>query len=118
MKKFIVIAFTLKGQPFEKISPEIDKIKEKVGDAILMHGFLPRHKVEAMNFPTTVIDKFDELFPVQLNFWEGIPLRKLMAKTAKAVEAEIFIIGDIIEGVQEEADLYAQEGIGFTQIPI
>jgi hypothetical protein len=114
--KVIVIAFTLKGQDQQEIFKLLDQVKELEPDAIVVHGFLPRDVVIERRFPTDLVDKLDELFPDQINLFNGQPLRHCMAEVAKATGATVYALGDIKDGVAEEVDLYRARGVNVVNI--
>ena len=47
-----------------------------------------------------MIDRLDELFPIQLNFWDQKVLREEMGTYAKTLGAEVYIIGDVRMGLK------------------
>jgi hypothetical protein len=96
MLKFIVIAFTLKGQDQQEIFKLLDHVKELEPDVVLIHGFLPRRIIMEKQFSTDVVDKLDSLFPNQINLFNGQPLRLCMTEVATATRQrfmclEIFV---------------------------
>lgn len=110
--KAIVIAFTLKGQPFEKILAQLEKIAQENPTQILLHSFMPRALVVEKGFPTIVLDAIDKLFPIQLNmFLHGAPLRTEMAEVAAKLEATVYVVGEIKEGVAEDVERYKEMGL-------
>jgi hypothetical protein len=114
--KFIAIAFTLKGQNQQELFKLLDQVKELEPEAVLIHGFLPRSVVVARQLPTDVVDKLHSLFPVQINLFNGQPLRHCMAEVAYATDATVYALGDIKEGVAEEIDLYRARGLNIVNI--
>lgn len=108
LKTPIVIAFTLKGQDFAKIKQKLIEIHNwhDVDDVVLLHGFMPREVIIEKGFSTEVVDALDQLFPTQINFYKDGPLRELMAKAAIALNANLYFVGQIKEGVAEEAKMY------------
>lgn len=116
--KAIVVAFTLKGQAFENILPKLVKLSEENPDAILIHGFLPRKVLEEKQIPTDVVNALENLFPVQLNMYNEKPLREEMVSVAKKLEATVYVIGEIKEGVAEEVELYRTENIPVVHLEI
>jgi hypothetical protein len=109
--KAIVIAFTLKGQDFENILPQLRKVSEENPSCILIHGFLPRRVLEEKHIPTDVVNALENLFPVQLNMFNEKPLREEMVDVAKKLEATVYVIGEVKEGVAEEVELYKAAGL-------
>ena len=103
--KAIIIAFTLKGQSFEEIKKHLIAIKERQSPTVVIHGFMPKREVVERGFSTEVVDTLQELFPVQLNMYNGGPMRLEMVSVAKKLCSEVFVIGEIIEGVKEEVDM-------------
>lgn len=110
MLRTIVLSFTLKGQDFSKIKEAILDIKKKhfpTKNVILLHGFMPRAEVIKKGFSTEVVDFLEETFPIQLNLYaDGAPLRHEMVKIANHLDANVYFIGEIKEGVLEEYTLY------------
>lgn len=104
--KAIIIAFTLKDQSFEQIKRHLIAIKETQSPTVVIHGFMPKKDVVERGFSTEVVDTLQELFPVQLNMYNGGPMRLEMASAASKLNAEVIVIGEIKEGVKEEVDLY------------
>lgn len=105
--QFIIISFTLKGQDFWKIKNKLQDIAKQNPDAILIHGFMPRKEVISKGFSTDVLDTLDTLFPIQLNMYkDGKPMREEMVKLSCKLNASIYFIGEIKEGVLEEHELY------------
>jgi hypothetical protein len=118
MLKFIVIAFTLKGQDQQEIFRMLDQVKELEPDAVLIHGFLPRSIVTERGFPTDVVDKLESLYPNQINLFNGQPLRHCMAEVAYATKATVYVIGEIKEGVAEEIDLYRSRSLNVVNLNV
>lgn len=118
--KAIIIAFTLKGQDFGKISSIVKEIKNNLGDdTILIHGFMPRSEVIKRCFSTEVVDLLEDTFPLRLNMYNNGPLREEMAKVAQLLKAEsVYVIGEIKEGVAEEVEMYKKYGFRIMQIPL
>ena len=116
--KAIIIAFTLKGQSFEEIKKHLIAIKERQSPTVVIHGFMPKSEVVERGFSTEVVDTLQELFPVQLNMYNGGPMRLEMVSVAKKLGAEVFVIGEIIEGVKEEVDMYALNNITVNHIDL
>lgn len=116
--KTLILAFTLKGQSESEILQVVKEIADRNPNSILIHGFLPRKVVVEKGFSTTVVDALEKNFPVQLNMWNEKPLRNEMVDIAKRLGAEIFVIGDIKEGVEEEVNLYKEAGMTFTQFAL
>lgn len=114
----MVLSFTLKDQDFEKIKAKIIEIKDQYPNHFLIHGFLPRAEVIAKNIPTDVVDLLDYCFPVQFNMWNGYTLRDLMVNVAQRLDAKIFVIGEVKEGVAEEVELYKKKDLEITYIPL
>lgn len=115
----IAISFTLKGQPFEKIKPILEIIRDKIRLTneipILVHGFMPRSVVLEKGFSTDVVDGLAEIFPLQLNCYvNGKPSRETMAGILDEFSGEAFIVGEIVDGVMEERDFYQMEDIPIT----
>lgn len=110
--KAIVIAFTLKEQELQAIFSKLQLIKGIEPEAILIHGFMPRREVLERGYSTELLDRLDELYPIQLNMWKGgMPLRPAMAGVAADLEADVYVIGDMKYGVAEEVDLYRNYGL-------
>lgn len=116
--KAIVIAFTLKNQDPMGILATLETIKELEPDAILIHGFLPRQVVLHKQLPMDVVNALEEHFPIQLNMWKEVPLRDEMAVVAKRLKAQVYVIGDIREGVRDEVDLYRSQGLNIVHFPL
>lgn len=118
--KHIAISFTLKGQDFGKIRTQLEKIKaENPGPVMLMHGFLSRKVIQERGLPTDVVDALDELFPTQLNLsFVGGEFRNMMAYHAKTVNAKVYAIGEIKEGVADEVTLYESAGLTVEKRPL
>ena len=115
----IVLAFTLKGQEFPLIAEGIKKVAEEVGEnVILIHGFMPREEVSKRGFSTEVLDLLETTFPVRLNMYNQKPLRNEMASVAKSLQATVFVIGEIKEGVAEELELYRNHALEINEIVI
>lgn len=112
MLKAIVIAFTLKGQDEKKIVKRIEEVAQRQPHSILIHGFLPRKRVVEQKWSTGIVDALDKHFPNQLNmFGFGKNWREDMAQAAKALNANILVIGEEKEGVAEEVKLYKELGL-------
>lgn len=117
--KVVVLAFTLKGQDFAQIADTARKLKSDLGDAVLIHGFMPRDEVESRGFSTEVVDLLKELFPVQLNMYSnGSPMRSEMAFLAKKMGAKVYVLGSIIEGVEQEVEMYQNARLDINHVPI
>lgn len=117
--KAIVLAFTLKGQPFEKISEGLKQVKNIINDnTVVIHGFMPLQEVKQRGFGTEVVDELEKLFPVRLNMYNTKPLREEMADIASSLEAQVFVVGEIKEGVAEEVELYKKAGLTIVRVPI
>jgi hypothetical protein len=107
--KAIVLCFTLKGQPLDRILKMVEAIRAMHSqEVILIHGFMPREEVVGRGYGTEVVDALDHHFPVQLNMYSPTvgPLRMEMANTARRLDADVFVIGEAREGVAEEFALY------------
>ena len=109
--KTIAISFSLRGQQLEDIYPFLKDINESAGPCLLIHGNLPRKEVIKRGLPTDMIDMLDELFPIQLNFWDQKVLREEMGNYAKTLGAEVYIIGDVKDGVKDEENIYKSKGL-------
>lgn len=109
----IIIAFTLKGQSFDKIKAALVQIaNEGENPRLLLHGFMPRKLVEAKGFSTEVVDALEELFPIQTNFfYNGTVMRHSMRIYGEMLSAKVYVIGPVIEGVKEEVELYQSAGL-------
>lgn len=123
MYTFIGVAFTLKGQTFDKILPLLEKIKEALTanneKAALVHGFLPKHVVLEKGFPTDVVNSLEEKFPVQVNFCPGGKVdRTGMAEFMKELGGTVYVIGEEVEGVAEEVALYEKSGVRIKRVPL
>lgn len=117
--KAIVLAFTLKGQEFHKISDALQTVKEKVGeDTVVIHGFMPRLEIEKRGFSTEVVDMLETTFPIRLNVYNGKPLRSEMAELASKLEAKVYVVGEVKEGVLEEVNFYKEQGLEIVEIPL
>ena len=116
----IIVAFTLKGQDFEQIRLKLAVLAGKLPNpTLLIHGFLPKAVLEEKKIPTDVIDALTEYFPLQLNmFANGKPLRAEMAEIASKLNATVYVIGEIKEGVAEEKALYEGKGVKVIHLPI
>ncbi len=108
----IVLAFTLKGQDFRKIAEAMRYINSQLEEnTILIHGFMPREDVIKKRFDTEVVDTIESTFPIRLNLYNGGPLRNEMVEIACKLNAKVYVIGEIKEGVLEEVDLYKDAGL-------
>lgn len=120
--KCIIIAFTLKGQDFKKIEQQLTGLGNKLNNKgeliVCIHGFMPRKTVEENGWPADVSNALDWIFPVQLNMYNGKPLREEMVIFGKAVNAVVYVIGEVKEGVQEEVNLYRAAGLTIEYLPI
>jgi hypothetical protein len=118
--KSIVLAFTLKGQDFHKISDALQIVKEQIGtDTIVIHGFMPKAEVEKRGFSTEVVDLLETTFPVRLNMYNnGKPLRTEMAEVATKLQAKVYIVGEIKEGVAEEVNYYKEHSLEIVEVPL
>lgn len=117
--KAIIIAFTLKGQEWGKIRKALADLRMEVGDrSILIHGFMPRWLLQQKGIPLDVVSHLESLFPVQLNMYNMMPLREEMAELGKKLDAEVYVIGEVKEGVQQEVELYQQSGLNITYISL
>lgn len=118
----IILAFTLKGQEWNLIKDSIERVAYLAfledSPTVLIHGFLPRKVVLEKSFPTDVIDALDEFFPIQLNLYKDQPLRSEMAVVGKALNAKVYIIGEVKEGVAEEEKFYKENGMEIIYIPL
>lgn len=116
--KAIILAFTLKGQDFEKIKTGVSNVRHLVGeDTILIHGHLPRAIAQKKGFPTDLSDMLDSAFPVQLIMYNKITLREEMAEVGKDFNATVYVIGEIKEGVEQEVELYKKKGLRIQHMP-
>lgn len=113
-----VIAFTLKGQNFQKIEAQLQKLHNELSpNTVLIHGFLPRRVALDKNIPLDVIDALAEYFPIQLNMHDGEKvLRDEMAEVAQRLGAVVYVIGGIKEGVSEEISLYENKGLEIVHL--
>lgn len=117
--KFISISFTLKGQDLLQIKAILaslsDQFGAKEGKVILVHGFMPKEIVLAKGFSTELTDTLKELFPFQLGFYKNdlTEMRKDMTHFIKSNFGNALFIGNIIDGVKEEYDMYCA-----NQIPV
>lgn len=116
--KFIAISFTLKDQPFDQIKKVLEILSKQIGTACLVHGFMPREAVIEKGFSTEVVDTLKELFPIQMNCYDGGPQRDLMASVIKQTYGEVYAIGEIKEGVAEEVELYKKQKISIATLPL
>jgi len=118
----IVIAFSIKNQPFTEIVKKLAEIQMKNRSAVLLHGFMNRKTVVKMGYDTAVIDALHAYFPWQFNFYNpAYPnpvFRKQMADVAVALGATVYVIGEIIDGVKIEIDGYRERGLEVVQIPL
>lgn len=67
---------------------------------------MPKEEVEKRGFSTEVVDFLKEKFPVQLNMYLDKPLREEMADVIEMLNAKVYIIDEVKEGVSDEAVLY------------
>ena len=123
--KFIAVSFTIKGQKMSDIKPVLEQLSEryaaKSGKTALIHGFMPRHVVVEKGFSTELVDTLDELFPEQVSCYQistGKPNREAMVAIVADSGAEVYAIGSIIEGVEEEVKLYREEGVHVSELPL
>jgi len=121
--KFIAVSFTIKGQKISDIKPVLEQLSErhggKSGHTALIHGHMPRHVVVEKGFFTELVDILDELFPVQIGcYHNGKTNRELMLAIIADSGAEVYAIGEIIEGVAEEVKLYREAGIHVSELPL
>lgn len=123
--KFIAVSFTIKGQKMSDIKPVLEQLSErhggKSGHTVLIHGFMPRHAVVEKGFSTELVDTLDELFPEQVGCYQistGKPNRDAMVAIVADSGAEVYAIGEIIEGVAEEVKLYREAGIHVSELPL
>lgn len=117
--KMIALAFTLKGQNFSEIKKVLADLRPKIGPAVLVHGFMPRELVVKQGFSTDLVDTLEEMFPFQLNlFADGAPLRKDMAELLKQAGAQVYVIGEVKDGVAEEVGLYQANRIQVSFLPL
>lgn len=115
----IIIAFTLKGQDFEKIRLAIADLRLKLGaDNILIHGHMPRIQVIRKGYDTKLCDLLDGAFPVQLIMFNEGTLREEMVKVGKKLEAKVYVLGEVKEGVATEVELYKAAGLTIAYIPL
>lgn len=106
--KTVAISFTLKNQSFDKIKEEVKSIIGSQGEQRVeyVHGFLTRQEVIEKGFSTEVVDFLDKVLPIQSKFSGN---REEMVKYVGLVHGEVYIIGDVVDGVKEEFDLYSKE---------
>lgn len=114
--KSIILAFTLKDQPFDLIVAEIERIaqienSDPAWPTLLIHGFMPRSVIVARRFSTHVIDTLEQYFPVQLNLYFNGPLRSQMAFIAVKLKTKVYVIGKVIDDVKEEVERYKNAGL-------
>ena len=74
--------------------------------------------LEERSIPTDVVNALENLFPVQLNMYNEKPLREEMVQVAAKLEATVYVIGDIKEGVAEEVALYEAANLPVIQIAL
>jgi hypothetical protein len=103
----VAVSFTLKGQDFSKIKDKLKEIAEKHKDSKveLVHGHMPRHKVLEAGFGTELVDALDELFHMQAVFFG---YREDMVNYVSRANGTVYFIGEIVDGVKEEYDLYSE----------
>ncbi len=119
MKPAIVIAFTLKGQDFhKKILPVLEVIAKNNPDAFCIHGFMPKHVLEEKGLSMGVCDALYKLFPWQLNIYNNGVARHEMARITSLLNAQVYVIGDVIDGVKEEVEMYEILGLTITKLSI
>ena len=117
--RHILLSFTLKNQKQEEILDALAKVYTKHRGAILLHGFMPKKELMAKGIDTTIVDALHTYFPKQINFYcDGKPLRYLMAEAAMQLGATIIVIGNIVDGVKEEFDLYQSNEMIVTQLSL
>ena len=115
----IIISFTLKDQDFYKIEKCLKKLKKEIpNDTIVIHGFMPREEVVQRGFKTNLVDLIEKTFPIRLNLYYKKPLRAQMSELAYLLNAKIYVIGEIKEGVLEEVVLYENKGLEIIKILI
>ena len=114
----IFISFTLKtlndGKTFENsIVPKLMLIKLLNPNAKLHHGFMSREKLVEKGISTDVIDSLEKIFNNVDNsyYTEAGVSRITMAKKALALNAPVFVIGDVTAGVLEEVEIYLLQGV-------
>jgi hypothetical protein len=106
----IAISFSLKGtKTLAQIDVALAEIASKydVENTELVHGFLSRDEVVERCLLTDLVDVLDTHFPKQYIF-SGYEFRKLMAEYIQKQHGIVFIIGDIVEGVREEYEIYKE----------
>jgi len=126
MTKYIAVSFTLNNQSFERISSVfyelVDNLEDYYGkNLFIIHGFLPREVVELMNYPTSIVDMFDEKFPnrqINCHDFDLTKMRLDLAQYIRYFKADVYVIGDIREGVADEVANYQAMGIKVNQLPI
>jgi hypothetical protein len=109
MKQYIAISFTLRGQDVDAILSAVEQVADQNPMAILISGFMPPDVVRAKNFDPKVADRLAELFGAKLDFYDrksDAPLRDEMIKAASLVNAKLYILGKITDGVSLEYDMY------------
>jgi len=114
----IAISFSLKDQNRHAIFSKLAEIATLQNISVVIHGNLPRQEVLRRHLPTDLVDKLDELFPIQLNMWNAKVLRQDMGEIATRLNAEVFVIGQVKGGVEEEINIYTSKGLKINYISI
>ncbi len=117
----IAISFSLKGQSLENILPVLNDLAQKHKEETLVHAFMPRAELVRRNYDTGLVDALDGLFPFQRNFFNietGGPLRTQMAEHVAKNRGTVYIIGELIDGVNDEAELYESAGAEVVKLPL
>lgn len=119
---YIAISFTLKGQEVEKIAKVLENIASKVENPVLIHGFMPRELVVAKGWNTDALDSIEKNFPIRINLYDpniSQPMRQEMANMVFITGGSVHVIGQCVEGVALEVELYQSFGVQeFTYHPL
>lgn len=122
--KAIVLAIA-SGQDFEKVKHQLIKIANQLAvfenPTIVIHGFMPRKLLEEKQMSLDLINLLDSLFPIQLNLYQEKALIKEIIQVGLNLNAMIYVIGAIKNGLIEEEKLdkaFSMAGLPIIHHPI
>lgn len=123
---YVAVSFTLKGQDFSRIKQILEKIAASHHNPVLVHGFLPREVVEEKGFSMEVTNALEEVFPKQVSFWMpgDVAIWRddmadfMLGLSQNKGNGEIYVIGEIKEGVAQEVEAYESRGLEVFKIPL